>query len=40
MLWAISLFLKEMKNPNSEPDEKGEETRDLITTIEHDPADR
>ena len=27
-------------NPNKEPHEKGEETKDLITRIEHDPADR
>ena len=27
-------------NPNNEPDEKGEERRDLITTVTHDPADR
>ena len=27
-------------NPNSESDEKGEERKDWITTVEHDPADR
>ena len=27
-------------NPNKEPDEKGEETKDWITTVVHDPADR
>ena len=27
-------------NPNSEPDEKGEETRDWITTVIHDPENR
>ena len=27
-------------NPNKEPDEKGEETKDLITTVVHDDEDR
>ena len=27
-------------NPNNEPDELGEETKDLITMVDHDPDDR
>ena len=27
-------------NPNNEPDEKGDKTRELITTVTHDTADR
>ena len=27
-------------NPNNEPDEKGEETREWITAVVHDPVDR
>ena len=27
-------------NPNNEPDEKGDETREWITTVTHDPEDR
>ena len=27
-------------NSNNEPDEKGDKRKDLITTVDHDPADR
>ena len=26
--------------PNNEPDEQGEETKDLVTVVDHDPEDR
>ena len=41
MLWETSLFFKgDEINPSDESDEKGEETKDWITTVTHDPADR